>query len=337
VIGRKLILNSSANGPAVVFQMRMGELASARPEFIRAILEEGHRVIMTPGVERPAAALPPADQFVDGVLNAFSTKYAEHPTSMGADFANGKTLETQYISHGMSREGREVGVPTPLNDMIARRADEFYNARKNGGYGASDDVDAGENLRFRQENQALLEQADAEARQLLDSLKLQLRTPEAPADRTLVVVPEDIRGAGAADSTAAPGATDDATKTAVVSSAERPREVIAGQTVFSTNDSTTGFVAESVTKEGTTLVFENFTVAATDVRHIKGRMKGLDLLAPAKQLLKFGEANGATAFRFEGSFLNPDLAAKFGMKAGDEFSFTVEANRAGVIEMLRKF
>jgi hypothetical protein len=54
-----------------------------------------------------------------------------------------------------------------------------------------------------------------------------------------------------------------------------------------------------------------------------------------RQLLNFAADNGAKTLRFEGTFTNPDLAAKFGMRAGDTFDFTVAATRAAVLDLLK--
>jgi hypothetical protein len=104
---------------------------------------------------------------------------------------------------------------------------------------------------------------------------------------------------------------------------------VLGERVFTTTAGRSGAIAENVIKQGSTLTFENFTVVS--------RAGGRDLVGPAKQLLDFATQQGARTLQFRGTFTNPDLAAKFGMKAGDAFSFSAEATRSGILNFLRRF
>jgi RHS repeat-associated protein len=104
---------------------------------------------------------------------------------------------------------------------------------------------------------------------------------------------------------------------------------VLGEKVFTTTAGRTGAIAENVVKNGTTLTFENFTIASTT--------RGHDLVGAMKQLLKFGADNGATTFRFQGIFSNPELAAKFGMQVGNTFDFTVSATRTAILNFLKGF
>jgi ketopantoate reductase len=169
VVGQKLVLNTSANGPAVMLQSTVGELVAAHPEFMRAIIGEGYRVVTASGGRWPAASLKPLDAFTDNYINLFTTTYSPHPTSMGIDFAKGNALENHYINHGMSRLGREVGVPTPLNDLVARWVDKFEATRRN--YPKDADVRGPGLLLFREREQAMIQQAAAEMRQLVERLR----------------------------------------------------------------------------------------------------------------------------------------------------------------------
>jgi len=100
-----------------------------------------------------------------------------------------------------------------------------------------------------------------------------------------------------------------------------------GEKVFTTTAGRSGAIAENVIKEGSTLVFENFTILS--------RAGGRDLVGPAKQVLDLAAQQGAKTLQFRGTFTNGELAAKFGMKAGDAFSFTADATRAGVLNLLK--
>jgi hypothetical protein len=90
-----------------------------------------------------------------------------------------------------------------------------------------------------------------------------------------------------------------------------------GVQIYSSNGGETGAIAQQVLRNGEELVFENFTILS--------RNGGRDLVGPLKQILGLAEEHGAKMLTFRGTFSNPDLAARFGKAAGDEFSFTTPA------------
>ena len=87
-------------------------------------------------------------------------------------------------------------------------------------------------------------------------------------------------------------------------------------------------VAEDVIQQGTTLTFENFTIASG--------ANGTDLLGTLKQLLEFAQQQGAQTLRFRGTFANTDLAKRFGKEKGDSFEITVDATRSGILDLFRR-
>jgi hypothetical protein len=105
--------------------------------------------------------------------------------------------------------------------------------------------------------------------------------------------------------------------------------VVLGERIFTTTAGRGGFIAENVTQKGASLTFENFTIAS--------QTGGRDLVGPTRQLLNFAAERGATRLEFQGIFSNPELAAKFGMKAGDTFNFSVDATRSAVVDLLKRF
>jgi hypothetical protein len=106
----------------------------------------------------------------------------------------------------------------------------------------------------------------------------------------------------------------------------------AGETSFGTMmfsaDGFTGAIAENVTLRGSTLIFDNFTIASEE---------GGSLLGPARQILSFAQGQGATTLQFTGTFTNNALAAQFGVAPGGAFSFTAAATRAGLLGLLGGF
>lgn len=102
-----------------------------------------------------------------------------------------------------------------------------------------------------------------------------------------------------------------------------------GARMFSSNAGRSGAIAEDVLKRGTTLIFENFTIAS--------KADGRDLGDAVKQLLDFAAEQGAKTLQFKGEFYDAALAAKFKLDVGDAFDFTVDATRAGLLKFLKGF
>lgn len=107
------------------------------------------------------------------------------------------------------------------------------------------------------------------------------------------------------------------------------KPIALGEQIFSSATQIGGAAAEQVIKRGTTLTFENFTIQSVN--------GGRDLLGPMRQLLQFAKDNGATKLVFEGTFSNPELAAKFGKQAGDDFKFVVGADKESIMTFLKGF
>ncbi|KAM0323658.1 hypothetical protein ACHAQA_008593 [Verticillium albo-atrum] len=138
-------LNATAYSFLDVFQIQLEKLAvnafcnpicalnNAKTKFLftipktqRAMLAEISRVI---------CSLPEL-QGVPGVLERFSTdrleatvsdvikKNAETTCSMVFDIRHGRKTDVAFINGYWSRRGREVGVPTPLNDDLVRQIQE---------------------------------------------------------------------------------------------------------------------------------------------------------------------------------------------------------------------
>jgi len=100
-----------------------------------------------------------------------------------------------------------------------------------------------------------------------------------------------------------------------------------GMKMFSSNGGRTGMIAETVTKRGDNLIFENFTIASEH--------GGRDLVGPMRELLAFAKEQGAKTLTFKGEFINPELARRLGMDADKPFEVVVEATREGLSSALR--
>jgi hypothetical protein len=170
VVWKKLVLNAAANGPASALQVRMGGLGTTWAPFTRALIEEAHGVVTAPGGAWPAANLPPAATLADAYIDAFSGKYAPHPTSMNFSLHAGSALENDVINGGIVRTGIERRIPTPINDFIYRGVNEMYGARQDSYYppGGFDGDGA---AAFRFANQDLILRLRFQAEQMMEQQK----------------------------------------------------------------------------------------------------------------------------------------------------------------------
>jgi hypothetical protein len=114
------------------------------------------------------------------------------------------------------------------------------------------------------------------------------------------------------------------------SCSDKAQSISLGMQTFSSNGGDSGAIAENVVKTGDNLRFENFTVAA-----MNGGNR-MDLAGGARQLLQYAQEQGATSLTFQGTFTNPDLAARFNAQAGDSFNQTVPATMQGILSALSK-
>lgn len=105
-----------------------------------------------------------------------------------------------------------------------------------------------------------------------------------------------------------------------------------GQREFS-GDSGGGAIASNVIQTGDRMLFQNFTVLTTG-----GDDKlrnGSELYSALRMILDFARVNDARVLTFEGKFVNGELAARYGMEAGDTFSFTAEATLRSLLSLMK--
>ncbi len=109
----KLIFNSASNSMGALARLPHG-VACDQPglrRVMRALVDEGKAV---------AAALNiTLDSDPDALLDYGREKAYQHPPSMLSDVLNKRPTEIDALNGGIARIGKEIGVPTPLNEAMA--------------------------------------------------------------------------------------------------------------------------------------------------------------------------------------------------------------------------
>jgi 2-dehydropantoate 2-reductase len=111
---RKVIFNAATNPIGALTRLTHGR-ACERPELralISALVDEGKTVAAAQGVVLDA---DPEDM-IDHAARP-DVAY-DHKASMLQDVEARRATEIDFLNGGISRFGRELGVPTPLNDAI---------------------------------------------------------------------------------------------------------------------------------------------------------------------------------------------------------------------------
>lgn len=133
VIWTKLLLNSTFSGLGAVAGMLYREVAADAVGRMLAyrVWTEGHRVAIAQGLELLEIFGIGADDLVmpdvgeptaanESAMERLIEQSGPTKASMWQDLERGLRTEVDVINGGVTRVGRELGVPTPLNDEIAR-------------------------------------------------------------------------------------------------------------------------------------------------------------------------------------------------------------------------
>ncbi|VUC25028.1 unnamed protein product [Clonostachys rosea] len=118
----KLSVNAFCN-PLCALNDAKNEFLFTIPEMRKALLTEISTVIQAlpelQGLEGVSSRF--ALEKLETTVNAILTKTAETTCSMVVDLRQGRKTEITFINGYWCRRGREVGIPTPLNDGLVRQ------------------------------------------------------------------------------------------------------------------------------------------------------------------------------------------------------------------------
>jgi 2-dehydropantoate 2-reductase len=111
---RKVVFNAATNPIGALTQLTHGR-ACERPDLralISGLVDEGRAVAAAQGVTLDRDP----EELIDHAARP-DVAY-DHKASMLQDVEARRATEIDYLNGGISRFGRELGVPTPLNDAI---------------------------------------------------------------------------------------------------------------------------------------------------------------------------------------------------------------------------
>jgi 2-dehydropantoate 2-reductase len=111
---RKLIFNAATNPIGALTRLTHGRVCE-RPDLralVSALVDEGKAVASAQGIELDADP----EELIDHAARP-DVAYG-HKASMLQDVEAQRATEVDYLNGGIARFGRELGVPTPLNDAI---------------------------------------------------------------------------------------------------------------------------------------------------------------------------------------------------------------------------
>ncbi|KAL6890050.1 ketopantoate reductase PanE/ApbA C terminal domain-containing protein [Trichoderma evansii] len=118
----KLTVNAFCN-PLCALNDTQNKFLFTIPETRRKLLTEISRVIQALPELREVPGI--SERFsvgkLEGTVNGIIQKTAETTCSMVVDLRRGQKTEIQFINGYWCRRGREVGVPTPINDELVRK------------------------------------------------------------------------------------------------------------------------------------------------------------------------------------------------------------------------
>lgn len=109
----KLIFNSASNAMAALTRLPHG-IACDQPG-VRRVMS----VLVKEGVAVADALGITLDSDPDALLDYGREKAYQHPPSMLTDVLNKRVTEIDALNGGIAKIGKEVGVPTPLNEALA--------------------------------------------------------------------------------------------------------------------------------------------------------------------------------------------------------------------------
>jgi 2-dehydropantoate 2-reductase len=111
---RKVIFNAATNPVGALTGLTHGRVVEFPPlrRLVSSLVDEGEAVAAAQGIELDADP----EQLIDHAARP-EVAY-DHKASMLQDVEARRQTEIDYLNGGISRFGREQGVPTPLNDAI---------------------------------------------------------------------------------------------------------------------------------------------------------------------------------------------------------------------------
>lgn len=118
----KLTVNAFCN-PLCALNDAQNKFLFTIPETRRKLLAEISRVIQALPELKEVSGI--SERFsvdkLEGTVNGIIQKTAETTCSMVVDLRRGQKTEIQFINGYWCRRGREVGIPTPMNDELVRK------------------------------------------------------------------------------------------------------------------------------------------------------------------------------------------------------------------------
>jgi 2-dehydropantoate 2-reductase len=111
---RKVIFNAATNPVGALTGLTHGRVCEdpALRRLVTGLVDEGKAVVAAQGVELDADP----EQLIDHAAKP-EVAYG-HKASMLQDVEARRATEVDWLNGGIARFGRELGVPTPLNDTI---------------------------------------------------------------------------------------------------------------------------------------------------------------------------------------------------------------------------
>ncbi len=115
----KMLYNCALNGLSALLEAPYGKLLEqpAAKRLMGAVIEEAYRVAAGRGIR-----LEPSDAgaYLAMLFTRLIPDTAGHDSSMLQDLRRGRVTEIESLNGAIVRLGREVGVPTPVNALVAR-------------------------------------------------------------------------------------------------------------------------------------------------------------------------------------------------------------------------
>jgi 2-dehydropantoate 2-reductase len=100
----------------------LGLVVRAADETIRVAHAAGRRLAPLHGRDMEALAVPPGGRPEDrfALFREYYSPWGRTRSSMYQDLAAGRRTEVRHLNGYVSARGRELGVPTPVNDVVVR-------------------------------------------------------------------------------------------------------------------------------------------------------------------------------------------------------------------------
>ena len=115
----KVLYNCALNGLSTVLEVPYGRLLHhpLAPRVMRGVIEEAYRVAGARGIALEPAT---ASAYLELLLSRLIPDTAAHHPSMLQDLRRGRPTEIDALNGALVRLGREAGVDTPMNALVAR-------------------------------------------------------------------------------------------------------------------------------------------------------------------------------------------------------------------------